>query len=497
MTPTGRSLGPLTDEQAAELAGIVGSPNVSRAANDLYAASRDRTENPEGSAQAVVSPGTAEELASLVGWANERRIPVTPAVANQNLGGLAIPVHGGIVCDLKRMNRIVASDAEAGVVVVEPGVTFGDLATHMERHLPDRTYSWSFSPPDTSVLANALLDGLGTLSNRYGPQGLWINGLEVVLADGTTARTGAWAVSQVPFARAPLPDLTGLFVNLQGTTGIVSKAALQLAPRLPLVTRRVVLARDLEAAFALMRVLGRSTTFDDSAAMTWPVAKLLFGATGELVHQPGEPEAMVVVDMSANVEAEMAGKLAVLDHFHREVREAGHHLEPAFDMEQLVRFVPRYAPLAEMPTTLDFLLDHPGGGLTWVGTYGPTAWWENGARAGCRILAEAGFPPIVVTRPMATGHFGVLRFICLFDREDPADVERVRRAMVETAEAMLDIGFIPYKTPSYAVELIRKRADAGFLSLLERVKTALDPNGILNPGRWGFAPPDGGNGAGG
>lgn len=493
MTEAAVRSGPLDADLVEELSGIVGGAHVSLDRPTLDAASRDCTENPEGHAQAVVSPGTEAEVAALVAWANERGVPVTPVVANQNLGGLAIPTFGGIVCDLRRLNRIVASDAEAGVVVVEPGVTFGDLATHMERHLPDRTYSWSFSPPHTSVLANALLDGLGTLSNRYGPQGLWINGLEVVLADGTIARTGAWAVSPVPFGRAPLPDLTGLFVNLQGTTGIVAKAALQLAPRLPLSTRRVVLASDLESAFALMRVLGGCTTFDDAASMTWPVAKLMFGATGELVRQSGEPEAMVVVDMSANIEVELKAKLAVLDHFRAEVLAAGHHLEPPFDMEQLVRFVPRYEPLARMPTTLEFLLDHPGGGLTWVGTYGPTQWWEEGGRAGCRILEDAGFPPIVVTRPMANGHFGVLRFICLFDRDDPDDVARVRRTMRATAEAMLDIGFIPYKTPAYAVDLIRERADAGFLTLLDRVKHALDPAGILNPGRWGFAPPAGGD----
>ncbi|MBX7160991.1 MAG: FAD-binding oxidoreductase [Acidimicrobiia bacterium] len=480
---------PPAAEAHAALVGIVGAEHVRVERSALAAASRDVTENPEGHAEAVVAPAGAGEVAALLAWANEHRVPVTPVVANQNLGGLALPVHGGVVCDLRRLDRIVTHDAEAGYVVVEPGVTFGMLATYLDENLPDRTYSWSFSPPETSVLANALLDGLGTMSNKFGSQGLWINGLEVVLADGTTAHTGAWAVSDVAFGRAPLPDLTGLFVNFQGSTGIATKAALQLAPKLAHTTRRVVLARDLESAFALMRTLGRCTTFDDVAAMTWPVAKLLFGAESGLVRDPDEPEAMVVVDVSANTPKEMEGKLDVLATLRRDAVSAGHGLDKAFDMEHLVRLVPRYAPLARMPTTLDFMLDHPGGGLTWVGTYGPTSRWEEGAREGCRILDAAGFPPIVVTRPMATGHYGVLRFICLFDRDDPADVERTRRTMVAVATAMIERGYIPYKTPSYAVDLLLERADPGFTELLGTVKRALDPNGIMNPGRWGFGPP--------
>ena len=489
MTASEMPLEALTEADRDDLTAIVGAAHVATDPAALDAASRDVTENPEGRADAVVAPASRAEVAAVLAWANEHRVAVTPVVANRNLGGLALPVHGGIVLDLRRLDRIVGHDAEAGHVVVEPGVTFGVLADHLDHELPEHTYSWSFSPPETSVVANALLDGLGTMSNRYGAQGLWINGLEVVLADGSIARTGAWAVSDVAFGRAPLPDLSGLFVNFQGTTGVVVSAALQLAPKLPLATRRVVLAHDLESAFALMRTLGRCTSFDDVAAMTWPVAKLLFGADGALVRDPDEPEAMIVIDVSANTAKEMEGKLDVLDTFRRRAADAGHELDPPFDMARLVRLVPRYAPLAEMPTTLDFLLDHPGGGLTWVGTYGPTSRWEDGAREGCRLLEEDGFPPIVVTRPMANGHFGVLRFICLFDRDDPGDVARTRRTMTAVAEAMLERGYIPYKTPAYAVDLIMERADPGFVNLMRTVKYAVDPNGILNPGRWGFGPP--------
>src|SRR5206468_10829845 len=89
----------------------------------------------------------------------------------------------------------------------------------------------------TSVVANALLDGLNNLSMRHGAMGQWINGVEAALHDGTLVRTGSGAVVGSWFARAPLPDLTGLFVPTQGTTGADTFAALQLQPK-PALRRR-------------------------------------------------------------------------------------------------------------------------------------------------------------------------------------------------------------------------------------------------------------------
>src|SRR5205807_3896327 len=145
---------------------------------------------------------SAEQVGRVMALAAAEGLPVTPIVAGYNVAGLAIPRQGGIVLDLTRMNRIRDLDHDAMYVLVEPGVTFGQLRAHLDAEAPELVYTYPFAPPSTSVLANALLDGLTSLSLRHGAMGTWINGLEAVLADGTVVRTGSGGVVPSWFGRA-------------------------------------------------------------------------------------------------------------------------------------------------------------------------------------------------------------------------------------------------------------------------------------------------------
>ena len=439
----------------------------------------DVTEQPEGRADVVVRPSTAEEVRDVVVLAAERGVPVTPIVAGYNVAGLAIPRNGGIVLDLTRMREVVELDRDAMYVVIEPGVTFEQLKDFLDREAPELVYAYPFAPPSTSVVANALLDGLNNLSLRHGAMGQWINGLEAVLPDGTLVRTGSGAVVRSWFARAPLPDLTGLFVSMQGSTGVVTKAALQLQPRPTHRARWFAFAFDLTSAYRAMDALARTGSFDDVGLMTWPAAKMLFGATRGLVRADDEPLAFLFIDITGATKAELDARL---DLARGTLTGAG--VESIFPVERLVEVVPQYAKLAELPTTLDFLLDFPGGGLTWVGAYGPSAQWLAGAEKGMALLDEHGFPPFLVARPMAGGHYFVLRFVACFDKGDAGEVARVRAVMGQLADLALDHEYVPYKASADAAARILTRAHPGFVDLLGRVRTLLDPDGRMNPGRW-------------
>jgi FAD/FMN-containing dehydrogenase len=107
---------------------------------------------------------------------------------------------------------------------------------------------------------------------------------------------------------------------------------------------------------------------------------------------------------------------------------------------------------------------------------------------GIDIMARHGFPPVIVSRPMKGGHFGVLRFISTFVRDDAAEVERVRRCNGELLDMVLDQGFIPYKTPAWAVERILPRLWPGTHDLMRKIHALLDPSGVMNPGRWRLDP---------
>ena len=455
---------------------IVGRGHVSGAVHDYVS---DITENPAGTADLVVRPGTSEEVAAVMATASERHLPVTPVVSGYNVAGIAIPTSGGIVLDLTRLDRILDVDEDSMYVLLEPGVTFGQLKHHLDGHHPDLVYSYPFAPPFTSVLANALLDGLNNLSLRHGAMGNWLNGVEAVLADGTVVRTGAGAVSDRWFGRAPLPDLTGLFVSTQGTTGVVTKAASQLQPAPVARHRLFAFAFDIESAYSVMRALARSGSVDDVGLMTWPAAKMLFGATRDMTRADDEPLAFLFVDLTGSTRAELALRVEMTHDILR-----GNGIDQWFPVEDLIRIVPRYEKLARLPTTLDFLLDFPGGGLTWVGAYGPGATWTAGADKGMQVLEANGFPPFVVARPMAGGHYFVLRFVACFDKGDDAQVARVRTTMGQLADVVLDHGYVPYKASSDAARRILSRAHPGFDELFARIRTALDPDGRMNPGRW-------------
>jgi FAD/FMN-containing dehydrogenase len=468
----------------------VGADAVRTDASALSEVNADLTENPEGHADAVVCISDLEQLQAAVRLASEQKIPLTPRVAGTNLGGLTLPVRGGWVLDLRPMNRIVSLDADNLVAVLEPGVTFAQLKAAMDTCQPRLTLGYPLAPPDASVMANCLLDGLGNLSLRHGAMGDWINGLEVVRADGSLLRTGVGALGvAVPFARAPLPDLTGLFLSWQGTTGIVSKLAVQLWPAPAFRERAFVLAYDRAATLRALRELPRLDVLDDLGGLSWPTGKLLFGVHHPKERDPAEPEFFFYLDIGASGQQLLDEKWRIVHRYLGQLRSEGLRIENPLDLPTLLRIEPRFERLVTYPTRLDFLLDHPDGGLTWVGTYGPMSRFERGIELGVGIVERHGFPPTIVARPMRGGHFGVLRFIQVFRRHDPADCRRVQACNAELGEALLEEGFVMYKTPGWILPHYQQRLDSGFARLVREIRSLVDPHGILNPGRWELRQP--------
>jgi glycolate oxidase len=462
---------------ADKLAEIVGEEWVSTSPSDLYIYSFDMTENPPHEPEWIVMPSSVEEIRSILLLANEEKIPVTPVVAGANVGGLAIPLKGGIVLDLKRMDRVKINEREM-YAIVEPGVTFGHLKAYLKRNFPRLTYSYPLAPPFTSVMCNALLEGLTNLSHRYGAMGDWINGMEVVLPTGQLVKVGSCAVSDSWFSRAPLPDLAGLFIGWQGTTGIVTKLGVQLFPEPKFKLRILVFAMDKRSNFELMRRASRLQIFDDVASVSWPAARLLLGGRGKLTRAKGEPEFFLFFELSGNSEKEIEAKKSLLEELVEMEK-----VEPPIVVDDFLGITPKLAKFVDLPTTLDFLLEK--GGLTWVGSYGPPSRWEEATEDGFRIMESYDFPPILVTRAMNYGHFGVLRFIIPFEKREE-EIERVRKLCSELCRMVLSKGFVPYKIPPWAVPLLMEKADKGWINLLKRIKAMLDPAGIMNPGKLGL-----------
>ncbi|MBI3098602.1 MAG: FAD-binding oxidoreductase [Planctomycetes bacterium] len=449
----------------------------------------DLTEIPSRDPDVVVRATTVAQIQSLLRLANETRTPVTPVITNTNVGGLAIPTHGGIVLDLRGMNRILEINADDLYAVIEPGVSWGQLKEALEKEHPELRFAYSLSPPETSIVANHLMDGLSNLSLRHGATGQWINAIEAVLPTGELMRAGSAAWSSSWCSRSPMPDLVGLFVNFHGTTGIVTKMAVQLWPN-PKFRRRVfVLAYRYAEGYRFLRRLVRAELCDDIGGLSWPLGKMLFGDPHPVYHDPAEPVLFCYLDISAHFEREFQARLETLEELLAAERREGARFDGPLDIAELVSVEPGFQKFAEFPTRLDFLLDHPGGGLTWIGTYGPFSQMDRGVEAGAQIMERHGFPPAIVSRPMRGGHFAVLRLLAIFDRKNAAEVERVAAMNRELVDAVLPMGFLPYKTPAWVLDRHGASIDPVFRRLVGTIQTAMDPNGILNPGRWLKSPP--------
>lgn len=460
----------------------IGSEKVFDQPDILKDYAEDWTEIPGLPPDVVVKPKTVEEIQEALKIANEHQIPVVPRVANTNIGGLAISEKGGLAMDLTEMNQILETNEADMYAVIEPGVTWGDIKAHLAQNYPSLRFGYSLSPPNTSVLANCLLDGLTNLSLKHGTTSQWINGLEAVLPTGEIVRTGIGVASKFWCTKAPLPDLTGLFINFQGTTGIVTKLSVQLWHNHPFRKRFFVLAYDTEQMYEFINQLVRAEVCDDIGGLSWPVGKMLFGGKNPLYKDPSEPEQFLYIDVSAEYKELYQAKLNIIDKLIKEQQKQGVRLESPIDVRKLVKIAPRFEKFADFPTDLDFLLEL--GGLTWIGTFGPTSQWREGIKRGMNLMEEQGFPPIVVTRPMQGGHFGVLRFMIVFDKSDKERVERVTKLNEALSDLVMDLGFFPYKTPSWVILRHRDKINVNFLDLVGRVRKLLDPKGIMNPGKW-------------
>ncbi|MHC1591097.1 MAG: FAD-binding oxidoreductase, partial [Candidatus Helarchaeales archaeon] len=186
--------GTVTGEVVKKLEEITGPEFVTTDREDLLIYGSDMTEEETRPPEAVAMPKDTKEVQKIIKLANEYKIPIVPYITAANIGGLTIPLHGGIVLDLKRMDRIIKVDEDSKYVVLEPGVSFGKLKLFLENNHPNYMYTIPMSPPHTSVMANALLEGLTEFSYRYGCMGEFITGLEVVLPTGEITRIGNCAL---------------------------------------------------------------------------------------------------------------------------------------------------------------------------------------------------------------------------------------------------------------------------------------------------------------
>jgi len=457
----------LPQTELAALAAELGPGVLTTAAEARERCARDETEDLRFLPEAVALPASTAVVQRILRFAHEHRIPLTPRGAGTGLSGGALPVQGGIVLSLERMNRIREIDRRNLVAVAEAGVVTAELQRAVEA-------VGLFYPPDPSSRESCQLggniaeDAAGPRSAKYGTTRRYVLGLEAVLADGSLLTTGGKNRKD-----ATGYNLTQLLVGSEGTLAVVTAATLRLLAR-PAATLTMILPfAALEAAAAAVERIF-SDGFDPAAceiaeraalaavALVEPLPRELAGSEAMLLLEldGADPETLLAAAAGIDSLAQELGASPALVaddaagqrrlwQIRRRIGEAVKHLSVYKEADTVV---PR-AALAELVTAARaaaqrqgltaICYGHAGDGNLHVnllrGGLSPELWVERRDRA-----EEELFRAVVALGGKISGEHGI---------------GFVQRAL------------LPLALP--AVEIAAMRA----------LKTALDPRGILNPGK--------------
>jgi glycolate oxidase len=450
---------------ADALVGIVGPDHVrtDEASRTLYGIDGLKRGHP---ADAVIFPGNAEEIAAIARYCNQTRTPLVPRGGGSGYSGGAVPVHGGVVLSLERLNRILEIDERSLVAVVEPNVITGDLQDAVER-------VGLFYPPDPASLRQSAIGGNvaecagGPRAFKYGVTRHYVLGVEAVLPTGEMIRAGGRVVKNVVGY-----DLTQLLVGSEGTLAILTKIILRLIPKPPAaVTLRATFpsvrhAVDAVSGLVRARVVPAALELIDRESLEAVAAYL-----GNARLAPPGTAALLLIEMDGlaapiQEEAERvegacgeAGATEVIrasgEADRQELWRVRRELSPALRTIAPVKFnhdvvVPR----GRIPDLFVLIEDLRG-------------------RFGMRIpsFGHVGDGNIHVNIMVGTGDAEARRA-----REAEERLFRGVVALGGSISGEHGIGFA--KARYLGLELTPET-----IALMKRIKHAFDPNGILNPGK--------------
>ncbi|KAH8899885.1 glycolate oxidase [Thozetella sp. PMI_491] len=467
---------------------------------------------------AVVFPGSAEEVQQVVRWANKYSIPIYPISIGRNVGygGAAPRVPGGVVLDLgRRMHRILSLDAQNASCVVEPGVTYFRLYEEIQRQgLP----LWIDTPDlgGGSVLGNACDRGVGY--TPYGDHFANHCGMEVVLPNGELLRTGMGAMPGPDGADNPTwqsfqhafgPSIDGIFS--QSNFGIVTKMGFHLMPPVENQSYCFTFQKDddFEQIVDIIRPLAQQRILGNIPQLRHVIQELnVTGRPRSDFH--GGPGPMTRDEVAAAAKELPLGECAWVFYGTQygppeSIASQLEVVKKAFSQIPGSRFfLPEDVPpthylhsralvCAGVPVLreLDWLNWVPNGAHLFFSPIAPTR--GHDARVLHEIIAAAharhGFD-LFPTLCVAGREMHYIANI-LYDRGDVDEKKRAIRLMREMIAACAARGFGEYRTHLLFADQVARTYSWGDQALMrfnETIKDALDPNGVLAPGRNGIWP---------
>jgi D-lactate dehydrogenase (cytochrome) len=452
---------PVTPDFIAQIAAIAGESNVSTAQADIDLHARDQSHHEAHASEVVVWPARPEDVAAILKLANEHHIPVTPWGVGTSLEGNPIPLHGGVLMSFERMNKIVKVHADDFQVTVQPGIGHKDLNAELARY-------GLFFPPDPG--ANATVGGMlannaaGIRTVKYGASKDNVLKMRVAMADGRLITVGSHSIKQ-----ASGYDLLHLFVGSEGTLGIITEATLKLVP-VPAHMSAVVAAFPTVEAAVETVVAVRGSGLDPAALEFVDAAHAVMLSQSDGVSLSAHPtlfmefhaaheatlasgietvreicEEMGAISVRSTTDTAERKKLWHARHHSYEIMVRSHPDKHFFIMDVAV-------PISAYPELI---------------AYVEALKAERNINA--YMIGHAGDGNIHVEFPYANDEE--------FLMSQQADYDIVLKALelggTATGEHGVGIGKSRFMTAEHGMAL----------DVMRTVKQALDPNGILNPGK--------------
>jgi len=446
---------------------IVGEENFSDSLIDLISDSYDASEH-KHRPDVAVWPKDTEQVSAILKLANEYKVPVTARGAGTSLSGTTVPVQGGIVLDMLRMNKILEIRVEDRVVVVQPGVVYEQL----EKALDSTGF---FFPPDpasgivSTLGGNVAVNAGGLKGVKYGTTRDYVLGLEVVLANGSVLRTGSRCMKCVSGY-----DLTKLFVGSEGTLGVITEITLKVNPKPLAVATCTAYFEDIADAGNAISDTMRSGILPSTLEFLDDECILALNQGTDL-NLP-QAAAMVLAETDGftqeGADYEMDKVIEVFD------RNNAKGIRRAYSPEEAEHLWTARKSFGGVITRLknNFIVDD---------TTVPISKLPE-MLIGIKAISKRYNVPIATMGHLGDGN---LHPNVLYDGIDPDEIARVRKATADLFKLGLELGgtltgehgiglakaeFMPLEHDEVAMEVMRS------------IKRLFDPNNILNPGKMGL-----------
>ncbi|ABW65812.1 FAD-binding oxidoreductase [Desulfosudis oleivorans] len=457
-------MAPLTKKTIEEIQGIVGSDHCTTAPEDRVCYAYDASAA-DCLPDAVVFPADRDQVARVLALAHRDGFCVTPRGSGSGMTGGSVPVAGGVVMVLNRLNRILEIDTDNLVARVEPGVITGDFHKAVEA-------LGLFYPPDPSSAAFSTLGGNvaecagGPRAVKYGVTRDYVLGLSAVLPNGDIITTGVRTAKGVAGY-----DLTRLIAGSEGTLAVITEMTLRLLPLPEAVGTMTALFDDIRQAARTVseiirqRIVPRTLEFIDNASLGCVEKSLNLGlpitaAAMLLIEVDGAPLANTAAleKIAAICTSQGATQVTVADtkqaaedlwRARKAISPALFNLAPDKINEDIV--VPR-SRIPDMVAALEALSRQTGLTIACFGHAGD----------------------------------GNIHVNIMADKKDPVQAERAKEATDRLFEETLRLGGTISGEHGIGITkapYLGKEVGGAELMLMRRIKKVFDPNGILNPGK--------------